>query len=757
MMKMKKGIAGVLCAALVCGGAGQAMHALAAGGEKTPGTAGENMQAVNMSGEDRKNANTGGEKTSAGTGQEGIISKDETVYILTDAGGTVQEIIVSDWIRNAPGADEVRDRTELTGVENIKSGEGYTLEGDRTFVWDAQGNDIYYQGNADKEPPVSLSVTYMLDGRKVTPQELAGKSGRVTIRYEYTNNQYEDVEIGGAGTRIYVPFAMLTGMILDNDVFTNVEVVNGRVVNDGDRTVVVGLAFPGQQENLGIGKDKLDIPDFMELTADVKNFELGMTATIATNALFNEMEGEEGDSLGDLNGLLEELTDAMNQLTDGSSELYEGICTLLEKSDELIAGIDKLSAGASELRNGVGALEEGAGQLQSGAASLQAGLNTLSANNGQLNSGARQVFDTLLATAQTQLAGAGLNVPAMTVENYGDVLNGIIASLDPDAVYQQALSQVTAAVEQQRSTIESKVTEKVRAEIVLPQVTAAVRAQVEGSVRAAVQAQVEIQVIQAMTGRSKEDYEAGIADGSVDEATQTAVKEGIEAGMAAQKDAIAQETDKQMADAGVQATVEQTVNAKMQEDEVRQQIGAAVEAQIQQLIAQNMQTDAVQNQIAAASEGAKSVIALKTSLDSYNAFYLGLLAYTAGVSEAAAGAGQLKGGVDELKAGTEKLYSGATQLCDGIQTMKNSAPALTDGIKQLRDGAKQLSDGLDQFNEEAVQKLVDAVDGDLDSLAERIHAILDVSKDYQSFAGMGEDMEGQVKFIYRTDGIEAGE
>lgn len=754
MKKMKKGIAGVLCAALVCGGAGQAIHALAAGGEKAPG---EDVQAVNMSGEDRKSANADGEETNAGIKQGEIISKDETVYILTGADGAVREIIVSDWIRNAPGMMEVRDRTELTDVENIKSEEGYILEAEQTLVWDARGNDIYYQGNADKEPPVSLSVTYMLEGKEVTPQELAGKSGRVTIRYEYTNNQYEYVEIGGVSTRIYVPFAMLTGMILDNDVFTNVEVSNGRVVNDGDRTVVVGLAFPGQQENLGIGKDKLDIPDFMELTADVKNFELGMTATIATNTFFNTMEGDGEDFAGDLNGLLEEVTDAMDQLTDGSAELYEGICTLLEKSDELIAGIDKLSSGASELRDGAGALEEGAGKLQSGAASLQAGLNTLSANSGQLIDGARQVFDTLLATAQTQLAGAGLSVPTMTVENYGDMLNGVIASLDPNAVYQQALSQVSAAVEQQRSYIESQVTETVRVELILPQVTAAVRAEVEKGVRAAVQARVEAQVIQSVAGMSKEDYEAAVAAGGVDEAIQAAVKEGIEAGMAAQKDAIAQETDSQMAGASVQETVEQTVNAKMQEEAVQGQIGIAVEAQIQQLIVENMQSEAVQSQIAAASEGARSVIALKSSLDSYNAFYLGLQAYTAGVAEAAAGAGQLKSGADELKSGTEKLYSGTSELYDGILTMKNSAPALTDGIGQLRDGAKQLSDGLNEFNDEAVQKLVDAVDGDLDGLVERIHAVLDVSKEYQSFAGLGEDMEGQVKFIYRTEGIEDGE
>ena len=79
---------------------------------------------------------------------------------------------------------------------------------------------------------------------------------------------------------------------------------------------------------------------------------------------------------------------------------------------------------------------------------------------------------------------------------------------------------------------------------------------------------------------------------------------------------------------------------------------------------------------------------------------------------------------------------------------------MTDGVTQLRDGALTLSDGLKQFNEQGVQKLVDAVDGDLGSLLTRVKATVDVSKDYRSFSGLPDDMSGQVKFIYRTDAIE---
>ena len=262
------------------------------------------------------------------TAEEQSNSKDETVYVIAGADGSVQKIIVSDWIKNTLGSNTIRDKSELTDVENVKSDESYTLGSDNTRVWDAQGNDIYYQGNIEKELPVGLSVTYKLDGKTVSPAELAGKSGKVTIRFDYTNQQYEYVEIDGQKKKIYVPFAMLTGILLDNDVFTNVEITNGKLINDGSRTAVIGIAFPGLQDNLAISPEKLEIPDYVEITANAKNFKLGMTITLATNELFNEMDADHLDSISDLSGSLGEMTDAMEQLMDGSSQLYDGLSTL---------------------------------------------------------------------------------------------------------------------------------------------------------------------------------------------------------------------------------------------------------------------------------------------------------------------------------------------------------------------------------------------------------------------------------------------
>lgn len=710
------------------------------------------------------------------------ISKDETVYVLTGADGSVKKIIVSDWLKNELGSASVADKSDLSDIENVKGDESYTINGDNMTVWDAQGNDIYYQGNIQKELPVGLSVRYYLDGKSVSPEELKGKSGKVTIRFDYENRQYETVQINGVNQRIYVPFAMLTGMILDNDTFQNVQITNGKLVNDGDRTVVVGLAFPGLQENLNLSRDDLSIPDSVEITADVTNFSLGMTVTLACNDLFSQLGDVDLTSL-DSTSALDQLTGAMDQLLSGSSALYEGLSTLLDKSGELVSGVEELAQGAAAIKSGADSVDDGAAQLKAGLADLSSGLNTLSANSEALNSGAKQVFNSLLETAATQIRAKGLSVPDLTIENYAEELNALIKSLDETTVYETALKQVTDAVEAQRPVITQKVTEAVRQQVeakvtaavrqqVTEKVTAAVQQQVTATVTDTVQQQVAEQVIQAAANMSKADYDAAVAAGMIPQQTQDAVNAAIQAQMGSEavqskiaenvsaqmaseavQSKITENIDTQISSEAVQATITENTDAQMQTEAIQATIQQQTELQVQKAISENMASDAVQSQLKKASEGAQTLIALKASLDDYNTFYLGLLTYTGGVDAAAAGANALYAGADQLKDGTAQLRAGAAQLYNGVLQLQDGTPALVSGVTQLKDGAMQLSEGLQQFNRDGIQKLVNLLQNDVGDLSARVQATIDVSKDYRSFAGISDDAEGQVKFIYRTDEI----
>ena len=637
------------------------------------------------------------------------ISKDETVYIIAGADGAVNKVIVSDWIKNAIASDKIQDQTDLENVVNVKGDETYTLDGDNIHVWDAQGNDIYYQGDIKKELPVDIAVSYKLDGNTVSAEELAGKSGKVTIRFDYTNHQYEMVDIDGKQEKMYVPFAMLTGVILDNDNFKNVEISNGKLINDGDRIVLIGMAFPGVSDNLKLEEDKLNIPDYVEITADATDFEMAASVTIATNELFNHVDFDDVDDLEGLSDSLDELTDAMDQLIDGSSKLYDGLDVLLDKSGEMKEGINQLVTGAGKLAKGNKDLDGGAAQLQSGAAKLAGGLDTLSSNNTTLNGGAKQVFESLLSMANTQLADAGLTVKKLTIDNYATVLNGVLSSLDEKAVYKlaydQAYSKVEEAVRAQETVIHTKVEAAVREKVL------------EGVLKAAGQ---------PMTAKQ---YEAAVNAGKIP--------------------------------ADAQAKINAAVEGQMAQKEIQKQITKNTEQQIKDLTEQKMGSEEVKAQINKAVESAKSgasgIASLKTQLDGYNQFYQGLITYTGGVAEASSGARELKNATAFLKKGTTGLKNGAEELYTGLGALQEGSGALIDGVAQLKDGALQLSDGLKEFNEKGVQKLIDAVDGDLDGLLTRIRATADVSKDYKSFAGISDEMDGAVKFIYKTGAVEMPE
>lgn len=724
--KVTKIIAICLCAALCLGGAGVAFAQTGSKQESAQPTAAQKAADLQQK-----------------------ISKDETVYVLAGADGSVQKIIVSDWLKNELGSASLTDKSGLSNIENVKGDESYSINGDNMTVWDAQGNDIYYQGDIQKELPVGLTVRYTLNGKAVSPEQLKGQSGKVTIRFDYENRQYETVQINGQNQRIYVPFAMLTGMILDNDTFRNVTVSNGKLVNDGDRTVVVGLAFPGLQENLNLSRDQLSIPSSVEITADVTDFSLGMTVTLACNDLFSQLGDVDLGSL-DAAGSLNKLTDAMDQLLNGSSALYDGLTTLLDKSGELAAGVEELAQGAAAIKAGADSLDEGAAELKAGLADLSEGLNKLSANSAALNGGAEQVFNSLLETATAQIRAKGLTVPDLTIENYAEELNKLIKSLDETTVYENALTQVTAAVEKQRPLITQKVTAAVRQEV-----EAKVTAAVKTEATTAAQAQVAENVIRTATRMTKKDYDAAVAAGQIPQATQDAVNAAIQAQLSdpdVQKQ-INATVEAQMASETVKNTIKAQTDAQMRTEKVQAAISQNVELQVKKAIAENMASDEVQKQLQAASEGSKTLIALKASLDDYNAFYLGLLDYTAGVDEAAEGSNELYAGAGDLKDGTAELRAGAAKLYAGVLQLKDGTPALVSGVTQLKDGAMQLSEGLQQLNKEGIQKLTKLLQDDLGDLTARVQATIDVSKDYRSFSGISDDASGQVKFIYRTDEI----
>ena len=654
-------------------------------------------------------------------------TKDETVYVLANAEGEAKRVIVSDWLTNPDGEKDLADATTLKDAKAVK-GSAFLKDG----VWyNADGADVYYQGDAEDALPVNLTVSYTLDGEAKTAAEMTGKSGRVTIRVACDVKETKD--------GVKVPFAALTAALLDNDVFTNIEVTNGKFLDDGDRTVVVGWALPGLQETLKLDAETVTLPEYVEISADAKNFEAPTTLTVVTNELFSAVDVDSIDTT-ELTENINKLKDGMAQLKDGASRLADGVSalkdgakTLADGATELKNGAEALKEGANPLGDGVSQLNDGATALETGSAQLTEGLNTLTANNEALASGATKLFETVLGIANTQLSAAMENAPTLTIENYEETLTALLDACSEAGIDKQLHDQVEAVVNQNRAKIEEAVTAKVRE---------TVAAQVEEAVRENVTAQVL-----AAMDMTPDTYKAAVESGALTDAQKNQIAAAVDAKMKSQevKAVLAQQTGQTMGSDEIKATIEQNVNE-----------------QVEALTQQNMASKDAQAKRAAALEqgqaAAASLTALKAQLDDYRTFYDGLNAYLAGTAQAANGASELKTGAAQLAAGTEELngkvpalLEGIGSLSNGMNTLTENLPSLTDGVQQLLDGANELKDGLNTFDEEGVSKLVSLVEDDLADMLDRVKAALNAANAYTTYTSLGENMTGRVRFVWRTD------
>lgn len=407
----------------------------------------------------------------------------DNVYVIAGADGKMKKVIVTDGIKNRLGTGSGTiydvDGSELTGVEDVCA-----------------------------SLPVKLNISYTLNGVSVTPEELDGKSGNVTIRIDYENTRAEQHIIDGREETLYSPYLALTAMVLDGSIFSNVSITNGRLISDGSRTVAAGLTFPGLAESLNIDNGKLDIPGYIEVSANVKKFDFDGTYTIVTNEPFREASKKEKDEdildADELSDSMDELSDAMDKLMDGSDELYDGLRTLLDKSYELVDGINRLADGAYELYSGAAKLDSGAGELYGRASELSGGLSRLASNNAELNGGAKKVFDTLLSTATEQLRVAGIDesmAPDLTIENYGKVLDSLSGGMSVSR--DEIRAQVEAAVREQ-------VLEKVlKAKDIDKDTYSALPDEQKAAIDAAVNAQMQSEAVQTQIEKiTEEKYQA---------------------------------------------------------------------------------------------------------------------------------------------------------------------------------------------------------------------------------------------------------
>ncbi len=357
------------------------------------------------------------------------VYKEETVYVNAKASGKTDKVTVSNWLKNSGSVSgDLEDESTLSDIKNVKGDEKYTSDGDK-LTWATDGEDIYYQGTTDKKLPVSVKLKYYLDGKEMKPSELKGKSGHLKITVNYKNNEKKNVSVDGKDTEVYTPFVMMTGMILPNETFSNVTIDNGKIISDGNKNIVVGFGMPGLKDSLNLSSeetDKVTIPESLSIEADVKDFTMSSTYTVALSDLLDDMNMDDIADVDDLQTALDDLEDAALQLVSGSDTLADGAGTLADGVNSYTDGVDTLNAGiqkylgsngelsgsVTEYVNGVNKVVKGVQDYTNGVNTLADGVSSYVDGEKQLAEGASQL--TQLSTGLKKVQSAIAKMEAST-------------------------------------------------------------------------------------------------------------------------------------------------------------------------------------------------------------------------------------------------------------------------------------------------------------------------------------------------------
>lgn len=851
-----------------------------------------------------------------------VPEKEQTVYVNADESGKSENVIVSNWLKNADGESQLSDKSELSNIQNVKGDEEFKQGSDNRLTWDANGKDIYYQGETSKDLPVGVNLTYYLDGKEIQPSELAGKSGKVKIHIAYENKQQQTAEINGGEENIYTPFMMMTAMVLPTDVFSNIQIENGKILSDGNNNIAVGFGFPGLSDSLHLSETEelsdLEIPDFVEITADVKDFELSMTATVATTGLLEELNLDEIGSADELKENMNKLIESSTALVKGSKELQDGISKMNSSADTFVNGLNSADSGAGQLKGGIDKMNSSKGELLSGISRLTQGMEALENGASQLQTGvgsytagSATLGEGIVKTAQ---GASDLKIGADTLNEKKEALVQGISNLSNGSkdlkagaqTLKEGIGAYTAGVnklDQGLGQLNSQLQGALGQTEQLPE---AIKGITEGSKEliggagqlqegakqaeeAAGNMEASVGALAAAAGGVSQGAgsAAGIIEnyiGSLNDSGSAAATEQAKAAIAKENAAVnAQANTQQRANvaaalsaAGLTEEQQQAVLANLGNISVGVQTSANIEvptnpgnteavgqlkgiqeqmASVQQQIS-GTDLGAVQEQIGQLKTGAQTAAAgaekltkgvttfgeavkplggfstmastLKEAVAALKAGSGELCkqnsALNAGASQVAVGSQKLQGGLEALSngaaglsAGIEKLAQGAAGLSDGTaqlqrgsqelnqnnkqlnagaaqlaagsqellkggNTLSQGAGVLSNGIEQLaagasslkdgtsklaaggtelksgvtqlQDGSMKLADGMAEFDKEGIQKLSDVLNGDLQTVLDRLKAVEDADKSYTAFDGASQDMNGKVKFIIETAGIE---
>ena len=745
---------------------------------------------------------------------ENPTEKTETVYSVLNSDGSISDTIVSSWLHDEDGINNIKETLNLTDVKNIKSNEKPSKDGN-TYTWNAKGNDIYYEGTATKQLPVSVKIRYELDGQEISAKDMEGKSGHLKLMISFTNNYSEVKNINGKSIVIH-PSYLAGGMLnMSTGKFSNVKCESGKIVNDGTNEMLAFANIPGLNETLkSAGLDKvnnqLGISDDVTVEADVNDFDLGSIMVGMTNEI--DLASELGDigSVSELTDGIDQLIEADDQLIDGSKQLYDGTTQLKEQAAPLTGSSDQvrqLSAGAIQLNDGVKALQTGISQYTAGASAINEGVNqlygipqgaaaissgmntkgksgfsmveassTLRKGLDQLNSvaagiSAESYYNSLMDNVKTAEAGVTqlqneVLAPTKTeLGNLGDVLKKASSSLSGLSTLVGQLSSVEAAIEQDQATVSSN-NEKVTANNNKIESVKETKNKLNEAIESLKTAR------EALKATETEENPVDTSDLDSKIASLENAYNSINVDDMQTLDGLTKfdEQLKAMPELlnNLKGTID-TVNGYMKS--ANESVGK-LDGYLKTASAGLASMETLLNDSKGDMEKMQAMIpTLQRNIDQLDQLANGVDAGVQSVNENIGKlSSQSQSAVDTLKAGTTQLTSkiatlngGASALSDATGTLAGQSGTfneMADGLdtlgkafETLNSGAKQLYEGNEQFKSEGLDQLKEKVDlgvGELETLQSVMDEIKAMNKEYASYSEKPEGATVTSRYVFRT-------
>ncbi len=676
--------------------------------------------------------------------------KEETVHVKADAGGSVTEVRV-DNVLHVYDTDEVMDVSELDDIHNTEGDEDLRQDGS-DLAWQNLGSDIKYEGSSESEVPVGVAVTYWLNGQEIAPQNLAGESGHVRIRFDYVNRTSMTVTVHDKSYNVKVPFVVMTAMVLPEDTFAHIEVTNGRCMSFEGQNMVIGYAIPGLAESLRLEDfeptEEVEIPSYVEIECDAQDFELSFTATVVTNGLFKDIKDDDLDDIDELTDNMKELNDATSEMVDGAGKLLEGTETFESGLAEYVSAVSQVSEGMSQLSDGIAQLSDNKGKLYEGSAALSQGLSKLEESLPESLTVAGITGDQKLEDILNALAAdAKVLADAMVTlkgENewekvFEDMQSYVTLVQSSYMGAETELAQAEAEYENLSESIADSVSSAANeiGETAGSAATSAANDRISEIVSSLdfSEANLTPEQDELIRAQIAEDLSGIDISGDVSEVVSTDANSRIESTV------LSVEEQRMAHVAAAKACLDQITEAVDSNKEVI----AALDTETIQKAADDMKT-----QFLTLTEYSDDMDKLEGGVQSIRKMYSDL---KDGIDQLSTGSGQLTEGISQFNSGIDALYSGAVMLTQGTSALESYGSPLLEGASALTEGMSALHDGIKTFDEEAIQELTDLAGDDLLNLSSRIRAIKICDTSYQTFSGLAPGRKGSVKFIIETEEI----